>query len=66
MRRTVGTVQEVLAETRTADGHTLGYTRGYLPCRIDDDITPGETVAVTVYRTENDMLFATLKGDDTL
>lgn len=58
LEATVGTVQEVLCETRTTDGHTVGYTRGYLPCRIDEPVTVGDTVRVTVYKTENDMLFA--------
>ncbi len=58
LQQTVGTVQEVLCETRTADGHTVGYTRSYLPCRLDEPLTPGETVTAAVYRAEQDMLFA--------
>lgn len=64
MNATVGTTQDVLAETRTADGHTLGYTRGYLPCRIEEAIVPGETVRVKILKAENDLLFASLKGDN--
>ena len=55
---TVGTTQRVLCETRTADGKTVGYTEGYLPCRIDEAVTVGDTVTVTVYKAENDTLFA--------
>ncbi len=58
LEETIGTVQEVLCETRTADGHTIGYTKGYLPCRIDEPVTVGDTVRVIVYKTENDTLFA--------
>ncbi|MBR5135309.1 MAG: radical SAM protein, partial [Clostridia bacterium] len=64
MEAAVGTKQDVLAETRTDDGHTLGYTRGYLPCRIDEDVAPGETVTVTVYKAEDDLLYATTRGED--
>ena len=56
----VGTVQEVLCETRTDEGHTLGYTRGYLPCRIDEAVEAGQTVRVTIYKAENDRLWARL------
>ncbi len=55
---TVGTKQRVLAETRTADGKTVGYTEGYLPCRIDETVTVGDTVCVEVYKAENDTLYA--------
>lgn len=58
LQETVGTVQEVLCETRTESGHTIGYTKGYLPCRIDEPVTVGDTVRVTVYKAENDTLFA--------
>ena len=58
LQQTVGTVQHVLCETRTADGDTVGYTVGYLPCRIDGAVDAGTTVAVQVYKAENDTLFA--------
>ncbi len=58
LSETVGTVQEVLCETRTADGAAIGYTKGYLPCRIDEAVEAGETVFVKVYKAENDTLYA--------
>ncbi len=58
LEATVGTVQEVLCETRTAGGATVGYTKGYLPCRIDEAVTVGDTVKATVYKAENDTLYA--------
>lgn len=54
----VGTVQRVLSETRSDDGGTLGYTEGYLPCRIDEAVEAGQTVDVTVYGVADDMLLA--------
>ncbi len=58
LQETVGTVQDVLVETRTDNGAAVGYTVGYLPCRIDGDATVGETVRVLVDRAENDTLYA--------
>jgi len=55
---TVGTVQRVLCETRTADGKTVGYTEGYLPCRIDEEVNVGDTVSVQIYKAEHDTLYA--------
>ena len=54
----IGTQQEVLAETRTDDGAALGYTRGYLPCRILGDVQAGETLCVTVTAVQDDRLIA--------
>ena len=58
LAQTVGTVQEVLCETRTENGAAVGYTKGYLPCRIGGDVTVGETVRVVVDNVENDTLYA--------
>jgi hypothetical protein len=55
-----GEPPQLLCETRTDEGHTLGYTRGYLPCRIDEDVEAGKTVQVTIYKAENDRLWARL------
>lgn len=56
----VGTEQEVLCETRVEDGAMLGYTRGYLPCRIRGNIHVGETVTVRIENVEDDRLVAQL------
>ncbi len=55
---TVGTVQEVLCETRTADGLAVGYTRGYLPCRIDGPCEAGQTVTVRIGGADDEGLLA--------
>lgn len=57
-RETVGTEQWVLCETRTDDGCAVGYTRGYLPCRIEGICEAGETVRVRITGTDDDRLFA--------
>lgn len=58
LQETVGTMQDVLVETRTDNGAAVGYTVGYLPCRVDGDVAVGDTVRVLVDRAENDTLYA--------
>ncbi len=52
----VGTTQAVLCETRTEDGAALGYTRGYLPCRMTGEVKAGETVNVCITGVDGDRL----------
>ncbi len=54
----IGTQQEVLVETRTDEGELLGYTRGYLPCRIRGNAAAGDTLFVKVTDVQNDRLIA--------
>lgn len=56
----VGTEQEVLCETRTADGGALGYTRGYWPCRLKGDCLAGQTVTARITHVDGDRLVATV------
>lgn len=56
LNEAIGTVQEVLCETRTDDGDVLGYTRGYVPCRIIGDALAGQTVRVRVDGVQDDRL----------
>ena len=58
MAAAVGTVQQVLCETRTEGGAVIGYTRGYLPCRLEGGANPGDTVTVTIERADGDWLYA--------
>ena len=58
LNETVGTVQEVLCETRVSDGEAVGYTRGYLPCCLQGTVAAGETVTVTITHTDGERLFA--------
>jgi len=58
----VGSVQEVLCETRTADGAAVGYTRGYLPCRMTGACEAGQTVRVCVTEADSDGLTARIIG----
>ncbi|MGN0172022.1 MAG: tRNA (N(6)-L-threonylcarbamoyladenosine(37)-C(2))-methylthiotransferase MtaB [Acutalibacteraceae bacterium] len=58
LHRFVGRTVQVLAETRTKDGGSIGYTREYLPCRLDGAAAAGETVTARVYAVEGDTLFA--------
>lgn len=60
LNETVGTVQEVLCETRVSDGEAVGYTRGYLPCCLQGTVAAGETVTVTITHTDGERLFATV------
>ncbi len=57
----VGTTQAVLCETRTEDGAALGYTRGYLPCRLRGDVAAGETVNALITAVENDRLIGVVQ-----
>lgn len=54
MADSVGTVQEVLVETRAEGGDALGYTRGYLPCRIAGAVRVGDTVRVMIDSVDGD------------
>ncbi|MBQ9413546.1 MAG: tRNA (N(6)-L-threonylcarbamoyladenosine(37)-C(2))-methylthiotransferase MtaB [Clostridia bacterium] len=56
LEEAIGLPVEMLAETRTEDGGTLGYTRDYLPSRLDEAVPPGETVPAVAYAVEHDML----------
>ncbi len=58
LSRFIGKKVEVLAETRTGDGAALGYTREYLPCRLDKSAAAGETVTARVYAVAEDTLLA--------
>ena len=56
MNGMIGSVQEILCETATGDGGTLGYTKGYIPCRLDGVYPAGETVAARIIGVANDRL----------
>ncbi len=58
MQKAVGSVQEILCETATDDGGTLGYTKGYIPCRLDGVFQAGDTVTARIVGVANDRLSA--------
>ncbi len=58
MSALVGSVQEILCETRTDDNGTLGYTKGYYPCRLQGVFDAGQTVVARIVAVDGDRLQA--------